>query len=84
MPEPEHVKYSLDFNPSQTLPSRMVSWLASPLFYVITRAMGGISASAMPDKGYAVPVSAPYLRKPVMPQSVRYGTVGDFDQGKDG
>lgn len=84
VPEPEHVKYSLDFNPSQTLPSRMVSWLASPLFYVITRAMGGISASAMPDKGYAVPVSAPYLRKPVMPQSVRYGTVGDFDQGKDG
>lgn len=84
VPEPEHVKYSLDFNPSQTLPSRVVSWLASPLFYVITRAMGGISASAMPDKGYAVPISAPYLRKPVMPQSVRYGVTGNFDQGKDG
>lgn len=81
-PPAPRMKFTLSLNPNQSIFSKIITVLASPIFLIATRVFT-IRINDDPKKDWAVPITAPVLRQPVTPKSVRYGNVADFDEGYD-
>ncbi|MET3116500.1 hypothetical protein AAKU64_000706 [Undibacterium sp. GrIS 1.8] len=81
-PPAPRMKYELSLNPNQSVASQIITVLTSPIFLIFTRLVT-LRINNEPKKDWAVPITAPVLRSPVVPQSVRYGKTAEFDQGYD-
>jgi hypothetical protein len=76
------MRFSLSLNPSQSVISKIVTVLTAPIFIVATR-LFTLRINDDPKKDWAVPITAPVLREPVTPRSLRFGREAQFDQDKD-
>lgn len=76
------MRFSLATNPSQGFFSQILTLVSAPIIYIVTR-LFTLPINDDPSKEWAVPITAPVLSQPVVPQSRRYGQLGPFDEGKD-
>jgi len=81
-PLPPAMRFSLSLNPSQSFVSKIVTVLTAPIFIIATRVFT-LRINDDPKKDWAVPITAPVLRVPVTPRSLRYGHEAQFDEDKD-
>jgi hypothetical protein len=81
-PPAPRMQFTLSLNEEQGALSSIATVATAPLLWLITR-MVSFRINDDPKKGWAVPITAPVLRRPHTPRSMRFGKLSDFDQGHD-